>query len=134
MTDADISCRRLFLIDLDRAGSAKAPATDDEIRRAAEVADNIEAWFREREGEVPTRVLSGNGIHLYYELDDLPNDDASREACKALLSNLAAKFDTTEVKVDKVVFNASRITKVPGTTAYKGQANPDRPYRTAVIL
>ena len=134
VSDNDISCRRLLLIDLDRAGSPKVPATDDEIRLAFDVSENIQAWFEEREGVVPTRALSGNGIHLYYQLDDLPNDDTSHMACKALLSTLAATFDTSEVKVDKVVHNASRITKVPGTKAYKGQAGPDRPYRTAVIL
>jgi hypothetical protein len=132
--DEDIQCRRLLLIDLDRAQTAKVPATDDEIKRADEVADAIASWFSERTGEQAVRVMSGNGVHLYLRLDDLPNDEATDLACKAMLAQLASEFDTSHVKVDKAVFNASRITKVPGTIAYRGLATQDRPFRTAAFL
>jgi hypothetical protein len=132
--DADILCRRLLLVDLDRIGEKPAPATDDEIRLAVEVADEVQASFLARYGEVPTRILSGNGIHLYYRLDDYPNDDASLDAFKRVLQTLASKFNTDAIEVDTSVSNASRITKVPGTIAFKGKATDDRPYRKALFL
>jgi hypothetical protein len=121
------------LIDLDRAGSCKDPATDDEIKEAAKVADGIAEWFQ-RFGDAETfRVMSGNGIHLYYALD-LPNDGDSEILCQTLLRALAGKFDTDVIKVDRAVFDAARITKVPGTFARKGVESPERPYRRAIIL
>lgn len=134
VTDNDIACRRLLLIDLDRAGSCKDPATDDEIRDAFAVADKIEDWFRSQSDAKPTRVMSGNGIHLYYPLHDLPNDSATRDCCRSLLRELGERFDTETIKVDTSVSNAGRITKVPGTVAYKGTKTAERPFRQASFL
>jgi hypothetical protein len=65
--------------------------------------------------------MSGNGCHLYYRLNALENDDQSKVLLKSLISGLGDKFDNNVVKIDRSVFNASRITKVVGTKAYKGQ-------------
>jgi hypothetical protein len=46
-----------------------------------------------------------------------------------MLKALAAKFDTSAVKIDQKVFNASRITKAYGTKACKGDSIPERPHR-----
>lgn len=134
VSDKDIACRRLLLIDLDRAGDTKLPATNDEIHAAMGVSCRIEERVTSLLGEAPTRIMSGNGIHLYLPLADLPNDIRSSAMCKAVLESLAADFDTADVKVDPLVHNASRITKVLGTVAYKGQATDERPYRKAMIL
>lgn len=134
VSDKDIACRRLLLIDLDRAGDTTVPATDDEIHAAMEVSCRIKQRVVSLVGATPTRIMSGNGIHLYLPLADLPNDQRSRSKCKAVLESLAADFDTAEVKVDPTVCNASRITKVLGTVAYKGEATDERPYRKAVLL
>lgn len=134
VADDDIACRKLLLVDLDRAGDTSAPATDDEIRKANEVADRIEDWVCNRVGEAPTRMLSGNGIHLYLSLADMPNDERSRAICRSVLDDLATQFNTADIKVDQSVHNASRITKVLGTWAYKGEQTDERPYRKAVLL
>jgi len=47
---------------------------------------------------------------------------------------LAIKFDNDVVCVDRNVFNPSRITKLPGTLARKGQATEERPYRIASVF
>jgi len=49
------------------------------------------------------------------------------------LHDLASRFDNSVVGIDKAVFNASRITKVPGTVMRKGQETPERPYRVAEV-
>jgi hypothetical protein len=78
--------------------------------------------------------MSGNGYHLYYILNQFPNDNHHKELVSGVLQELADHFDTPIVKVDTVVFNASRITKVPGTIAYKGTASANRPYRMARVI
>jgi hypothetical protein len=77
--------------------------------------------------------MSGNGHHLYYILNEIPNTPESESVVEMVLHNLARKFDNTQVKVDTVVFNASRITKVPGTIMRKGVESMDRPFRMAVV-
>lgn len=131
--DDDIAYRALILIDLDRAGKKTDPATDVEIEAARLVANNIKGYMSERGFSDPLRVMSGNGHHLYYELKDVPNTNETTVQVQQLLRNLAAKFDNDVVKVDTSVFNASRITKVPGTVMRKGVESEDRPFRMAVV-
>lgn len=131
--DDDIEYRDLLLIDIDRAEKIVAPATDEEVEAARKVADAIKAFFEERGWSDPIRVMSGNGHHLYYVRADTPNDEESKRGIQQFLSTLAQHFDNGIVKVDTVVFNASRITKVPGTIARKGLESEDRPYRMAVL-
>ena len=50
------------------------------------------------------------------------------------LHELARKFNNGIVAVDTVVYNASRISKVPGTIARKGLNTAERPHRMAVVL
>lgn len=134
--DADIVTRRLLLIDLDRADVEvrKVPATNEEIKAAFLVADQIEEWLRNTYGASPTRVMSGNGIHLLYRLPDLPNDKTTRDRIASVLKTLAGQFNSSSVEVDTTVFNASRITKLPGTVARKGTPEADRPYREACFV
>jgi len=131
--DKDIEYRDLLLIDLDRAGPTDCPATDAEIAAATQLADEITAHLQGQGWSAPLRMMSGNGVHLYVPLD-LPNDATSRDQVRALLGKLAEKFDTTAVKVDTSVHNASRITKVPGTIARKGEESEGRPWRMARVF
>ncbi len=133
-TDADVDFRDLLLIDIDRAGDTTAPATDAEVGAAKQVADAIEAYMGTQGCSDPIRVMSGNGHHLYYVLKDVPNTHETRNQVQQLLKKIADQFDNGVVKVDTGVFNASRITKVPGTIARKGMESAGRPYRMAVVL
>lgn len=128
--DGDIAYRNLLLIDIDRHVT-KNPATEDELSAAHELANKVIEHLKDRKWDDPIKVMSGNGYHLYYTLDYLDNSDDIRDAIKDLLKGLAASFDTNVVKIDTSVFNASRITKVVGTIAYKGEESADRPYRMA---
>lgn len=132
--DEDIEYRDLILIDIDRAGDTQAPASKAEILAAEEVADQIARYLSEQGWGNPKRVMSGNGYHLYYVLGGVPNSVESKQLCEQLLRGLAARFDTPTIKIDTSVFNASRITKVPGTVMRKGIETAERPYRKAVVL
>ena len=131
--DEDIEMRLVLLLDIDRAGDTKRPANDAEVEAARLLADKVVEWLRERGWGEPHRVMSGNGHHLYYSLGDLPNDERSKESLHTLLRSLAVLFDNDTVKIDTSVYNASRVTKVPGTIARKGQESAGRPYRMAVV-
>ena len=133
VADPDIISRRLLLIDLDRTGHLVASATDEEINDSAEVADLVAAFLEQEYDVEVVRVMSGNGSHLYMALQDIPNDARFKTACQQLLVALGQKFDTPTIKIDRGVFNASRITKVPGTVARKGVETSDRPFRMAFV-
>jgi hypothetical protein len=142
VSDVDIITRRLLLVDLDRADTRPdgPPASDDEIRAAFDVADRIEeglrnfAAFRDASDARPTRVMSGNGVHLLYRLPDLPNDRETRDVVALFLKALASRFNDSSIKVDTTVSNASRITKLPGTVAWKAYEETNRPFREACFV
>lgn len=131
--DADILYRDLMLVDIDRTGEKKQPANQAELDAAKVLAIKIRDYLRERGWPEPITVMSGNGYHLYYILDELDNNDDSTRLIQTTLNNLAFLFDNGTVEVDTSVYNASRITKVPGTIARKGLESEDRPYRMARV-
>ena len=78
-------------------------------------------------------IDSGNGWHLLYRID-LPNTKLAQQLVKAVLVELASRFDNDKAKVDRAVHNASRISKLPGTWARKGPHSDERPHRMALML
>jgi hypothetical protein len=121
--DSDILCRRYVLIDLDRPDNSK-PATDDESDAVFATAHKLEMDLFYSNGDDPITVSSGNGAHVYLPVD-LPNDECSKTLCREALKRFASKYDSSAAQVDTSVFNAARITKVPGTIARKGVEVPD---------
>ena len=136
ISDEDIQYRDLLLIDIDRAGKPKEPATDQEVDAAKQLAEEVEEFMETSGFKKPFKVMSGNGYHLYYLLigHDTDNTPESEQLVQRALKSLAKKFDNKIVKIDTTVFNAGRITKVPGTIMRKGYQSVTRPYRMAVVL
>lgn len=130
-TDDDIDYRDLILIDIDKIGLPMEPSTAQELDAARQLADKVKEYLGTKGYSDPIRVMSGNGHHLYYPLEGVPNDMKSKLFVQKFLQALAAKFNNDKVKIDTSVFNASRITKVVGTIARKGFATDDRPHRMA---
>jgi hypothetical protein len=131
--DSDIRYRDLMLIDIDRVGDTSAPANQVELDAALSLARKIRAEMALRGWREPIIVMSGNGYHLYYVLENVENTPDTEVLMKRTLSCLASCFNNDIVGVDTTVHNASRITKVPGTIMRKGIATEDRPYRMAVV-
>lgn len=132
--DKDIAYRDLLLIDIDKVGHKGESSTDDELEAARLLSEQIADYLESEGWEKPIQMMSGNGYHLYYILYGLPNDEKTKALVEGALRELAEKFNNDIVAVDTVVFNASRITKVPGTIARKGLNTAERPHRMAVVL
>ena len=133
-SDPDIAYRDLLLIDIDRVGKPKEPASDEELEAARVLAVDIASYLKLGGMDDPIKVMSGNGYHLYYILENIANSEDNKFAIKYFLNDLATEFDNDIVKVDTCVYNASRITKVVGTIARKGEETAERPYRMARFL
>ena len=129
--DKDITGRRLLLIDVDPVRPADTSATEAEKARARTMADSIRVFLCGLGWPKGALSDSGNGFHLIYAID-LPADDEG--LVKKVLQALAARFDTPDCKVDTTVSNPSRICKLPGTMACKGENTPDRPHRMARVI
>jgi len=128
--DVDVLKRAWLYVDVDPIRPV-GPATDAEKQSAWIVAQSLRDALSARGWPAPIVVDSGNGYHLYYRVD-LPAEDGGLVA--RVLARLAAEFDTPDAKVDTVVANASRVAKVPGTLARKGEESPGRPYRASYVL
>lgn len=131
--DKDIECRDLLLIDIDKVGHKGESSNDVELEAARLLSEQIADYLESEGWDNPIRMMSGNGYHLYYVLDELPNDEKTKALVEGTLHELADKFNNGIVAVDTVVFNASRITKVPGTIARKGPNTAERSHRMAVV-
>ena len=136
--DKDISAYRWVLVDIDpvRKGDTQAvSSTDEEKESAWKVAKSIKAFLADNGFCDPVVCDSGNGYHLHYRVS-MPNNDGSRALIKQFLAFLSDKFSTDEAKVDKAVFNPSRIIKLYGTVARKGEDDVEggRPHRLSGFL
>lgn len=133
-SDDDIECRKLLLIDIDRAKTSKGPASDEELISAKLLAKDVAKYLKSEGMFDPIVVMSGNGYHLYYKFHSIPNTPENTAKAGEFLRRLAAKFDNDQVKIDTCVYNASRITKVVGTISRKGVETADRPHRMAEVV
>ncbi len=115
--DENILRRRWLLIDVDPVRVSGVSATDEEKAKARDVFNMV--WCHLFDCRWPDGLVvdSGNGFHLLFRIDLPVGDDG---LVKRVLQSLAAQFDTDEAKVDASVFNPSRISKLPGTMARKG--------------
>jgi len=132
-SDADIVKRVLLPIDFDAVRPAGISSTDAEHEAAIHRAVVCAAWLAHQGWPEPVLADSGNGAHLLYAVD-LPNDSRSTDLVKHSLETLAFLFGDGAVSIDTSVGNASRIFKLYGTLACKGDNTPHRPHRRAIIL
>lgn len=129
--DTDIVQRRWLPIDLDPVRPSGISATDEEHDAAIERAYSIRQALSEDGWPKPIIADSGNGAHLLYRVDCPTYDENLIKNC---LLGLAFRFDDELVKIDRKVFNPSRIWKLYGTVSHKGDYSPARPHRLAKIL
>ena len=65
---------------------------------------------------------------------DLDKDEESTQLVKQVLEALAKRFSYGQVELDTTVHNLSRISKIYGTLAGKGDSTRERPHRLAQLL
>lgn len=136
--DTSIIRRRWLLIDIDPQKVVDGVvfkdinSSDEELLSARKVARTVFDYLQGKGFPLPITAMSGNGIHLYYKIDE-PNDAETTELITNFLNSLAQKFSTDKADVDKGVWNIARLSKLYGTIPRKGADEPDRPCRMAVI-
>ncbi len=132
--DGDILSRIFLPIDLDAKRPSGISASDDEHRVALEKALQVRDYLLQCGWPMPLMASSGNGAHLLHKID-LPVDDGG--LVQRCLQALAKRFDDDRVSIDQAVFNPSRIWKLYGTIAGKGDpegAAIGRPQRRSKII
>lgn len=139
--DKDVLRREWVLIDVDaeRAeGFEEESASDAEKAHAFRIVKRVRDYLRAEGFSDPVFGDSGNGYHLLYKFDPplptrlpLADDDYVRR----FLHALADRFDEPgRAKIDRKVYNPSRVCKIPGTVACKGTPTDERPHRRAKII
>jgi hypothetical protein len=125
--DQHIERLRFLLLDADPVRVTGVSATNKEKKLAEKKAYEIRKYLTTKHGwSDPIMADSGNGFHLLYPID-LPAEDS--EILKDLIARLADHFDDNNVRLDRAVFNPSRIVRLYGTLTAKGDDMPDRPHR-----
>jgi len=124
-----------MLLDCDRRSNNKkgTNATEEEKEQCRLVAEAMAEWLTGEGWPRPVVIDSGNGWHLIFRVD-MPNSPLSTSIIKACLHKLSDRFSTNDVEIDRVVSNAARITKLPGTWTRKGPHSDDRPHRMARLV
>jgi hypothetical protein len=134
-SDGDVLVRRESLLDADPRRPAGISSTDTEHEATLAVTRRCRDWLIDQ--GIPRESLaltdSGNGGHVLIRVD-LPNDDEATRLVRQALEVVGRRLDTETIKVDPTVYNASRIVKLYGTLAAKGDSLPDRPHRLARLL
>lgn len=133
--DRDVLAYSMFVVDVDpeRMPHDRA-ATDAEKAEALVVTMAIRAELCSA-GIEAMLADSGNGYHLLVPLVPVPGDGvtaAAREV-RALLRAFDGRFSTKMAHVDTSVYNPSRILKLYGSLAMKGEDRPEFPHRVASI-
>lgn len=133
-TDSEIVTREWVFLDVDVDRIKGVNATEEETHYAKAVARQVVHYLGEQGFNPPVVVFSGNGVHLYYRCN-LQNTPENTKVIENFIKALGILFDTEQVKIDPVVYNAARVAKLPGTTSGKGSADDtERPQRMCRFL
>jgi predicted P-loop ATPase len=135
VADADVTHRRVLVLDVDPVRPKGVMATEAERAEASRVTDAIEARLSAATGTAGAlaRGMSGSGYWLMLALDRLASTDELTDLHRRLLVALAELHNCSTVKVDTSVHNASRIIPAWGTLKAKGTATSERPHRRTHI-
>lgn len=132
--DTEIVRRRWLMVDIDARRIANISSTDAEKAATLNAARTIQAVLSMMYGfPQPMITDSGNGYWLMYRIDE-ENTDEVRDCIHTFLRILKKQYDSDMVDMDTTVYNAARISRVPGTWARKGDSTPQRPHRKGGII
>lgn len=123
-------------------------ATDEELTKAKKAAKKIITDFEEMGFVKPLKIMSGNGVQLWYRIPEVDKEENPEfeEKVKEFIRKLKKRYthkyrdDNKEnenfcpgVDIDQVG-DAARIMKVAGTKSVKGLDTSERPMRRAKII
>ncbi len=126
--DDDVARSAWLLLDVDPVRPAGMSSTEVEKARANDVRAMCIGRLGAAGWPRPTVLAdSGNGYHAMWRL----GEGVTSQMLRRVLRELDAQCSSPGAKVDRGVFNASRIWKLPGTWVRKGANTPERPHRQA---
>jgi hypothetical protein len=118
---SDIEMRSNLFIDCDPVRPASEAATRAQTWEAYFFALNVRDCLSACGFPLPVVAFSGNGWYLVYRTPNratsVPNANRS---LVFFLHHLADKFDDGKTKIDRNVFDANRISRLPGFKNLKG--------------
>jgi hypothetical protein len=133
-SDHEIIARDWVLIDLDAKRLSGVCSTKEEAMKAHEKGQEVYKFLIENGFNEPVVVFSSSGIHLYLRCA-LLNNEENTKLIKRFLNALSMIFSDEHVDCDCAVFNAARISRLPGSYSCKGANNdPTRPQRKCRFL
>lgn len=133
--DKEILSRHQFLVDIDPKRISGVSATDEEHDAAIRYAFELDLEFQRKYGFPPASIIdSGNGAHLRYRTATMPNDESALMLQRKALAIIDKLYSTETLEIDKGNFNASRIARLPGTPARKGDNTLTRKHRVSSVL
>ena len=132
-TDVEVLRRRWLVVDIDPVRPRGISSTNEEHATAQDRAATVRSWLTEEGWPDPILASSGNGAHLLYRIDG-PNNREWTDALQMFLRGLGARFSDERANIDAAMFNASRICRLYGTQAKKGDDTETRPHRVSRLL
>lgn len=131
--DIDIDGRTHVLIDLDPKRPTGVSSSEEELNYAHMKAIDMYKYLMSQGFNEPIVGRSGNGYHITIACR-IGAEPEKTEIIKKFIKVLSLMFSDEHVDVDEKVFNLSRICKLPGTMAMKGENSPERPWRLSQII
>lgn len=132
-SDQDIKVIRHVLIDIDPIRASGISATDEEKRAALELIKKIRKDLVADDFPEPIVADSGNGYHMLLPVE-LANTKDNVATVKEFLGTLDFLYSNNQAQVDVTTYNPSRIVKLYGTKACKGDDTEDRPHRWSMLV
>lgn len=127
-SDLDIKEIRYVLIDIDPIRTSGISSTDDEKKAAYELSEKIRKDLLQAGFPQPIVANSGNGYHMLLPVE-LDNTKENVAIVKDFLGTLDFFYSNDQAQVDVTTYNPSRIVKLYGTKACKGDDTEERPHR-----
>lgn len=120
IADCDIVKRRWVMLDFDPRRPSGTSSTDEQLEKAKQVAKRVWEFLFYNGFYDYVGCLSGNGYHIMLPCDMVVNEQTDR-LVKDFIKVISMLFSTQDVEIDVAVSNRSRLTKLYGTLAMKGE-------------
>ncbi|MEE1252276.1 MAG: DnaB-like helicase C-terminal domain-containing protein [Bacteroidales bacterium] len=132
IADCDIVKRRWVMLDFDPCRPSGTSSTDEQLQKAKQVAQRVWEFLFYNGFYDYVGCLSGNGYHIMLPCDMVVNEQTDR-LVKDFVKVISMLFSTKDVEIDVAVSNRSRLTKLYGTLAMKGENSELTPHRLSRI-
>ncbi len=132
-SDQDIKVIRHLLIDIDPIRASGISSTDEEKQTALTLIKKIRKDLVLEGLPEPLVADSGNGYHMLLPVE-VENTKDNVAVIKEFLGTLDFLYSNAQAQVDVTTYNPSRIVKLYGTKACKGDDTEERPHRWSKLV